>query len=172
MQMLKRMGPLQGLLGMMPGMGKQLKDVDVDDKQVARIEAIIRSMTPEERNKPKVLNGRRRKRIAAGSGTTVTEVNRLVKQFEQVQKVMKSAAKMAGQQGSKRPRASRAAGGSGRGAASAAVGQGTAAGPRWTRRVSRACNRPPSAASVADPDLAGRRRGTAGRSMPAWRSLR
>jgi signal recognition particle subunit SRP54 len=101
MQMLKRMGPLQGLLGMMPGLGKQLKDVDVDDRQVARIEAIIRSMTPQERKQPKVLNGRRRKRIAAGSGTTVTEVNRLVKQFEQVQKVMKSAAKMAGQQGSK-----------------------------------------------------------------------
>ena len=101
MQMLKRMGSLQGLLGMMPGMGKQLKDVDVDDKQVARVEAIIRSMTPEERTKPKVLNGRRRKRIAAGSGTTVTEVNRLVKQFEQVQKMMKSASKMAGQQGSK-----------------------------------------------------------------------
>jgi signal recognition particle subunit SRP54 len=102
MQMLKRMGPLQGLLGMMPGMGKQLKDVDVDDKQVARIEAIIRSMTPKERQNPKgVLNGRRRKRIAAGSGTTVTEVNRLVKQFEQVQKVMKSASKMAGQPGAK-----------------------------------------------------------------------
>jgi len=104
MQMLKRMGSLQGLLGMMPGMAKQLKDVDVDDRQVARIEAIIRSMTREERTKPKVLNGRRRKRIAAGSGTTVTEVNRLVKQFEQVQKVMKSAAKMSGQQGGKPPK--------------------------------------------------------------------
>jgi signal recognition particle subunit SRP54 len=101
MQMLKRMGPLQGLLGMLPGMGKQLKDIDVDDRQVARIEAIIRSMTPQERQDPRVLNGRRRKRIAAGSGTTVTEVNRLVKQFDQVQKVMKSAAKMAGQQGAK-----------------------------------------------------------------------
>jgi signal recognition particle subunit SRP54 len=101
MQMLKKMGPLQGLLGMLPGMGKQLKDVDVDDKQVARVEAIIRSMTPQERKDPKVLNGRRRKRIAAGSGTTVTEVNRLVKQFGEVQRVMKSAAKMAGQQGMK-----------------------------------------------------------------------
>jgi signal recognition particle subunit SRP54 len=101
MQMLKRMGPLQGLLGMLPGMGKQLKDIDIDDRQVARVEAIIRSMTPQERHQPKVLNGRRRKRIAAGSGTTVTEVNRLVKQFEQIQKVMRSAAKMAGQQGSK-----------------------------------------------------------------------
>jgi signal recognition particle subunit SRP54 len=101
MQMLKRMGPLQGLLGMLPGMGKQLKDVDVDDKQVARVEAIIRSMTPQERRDPKVLNGRRRKRIAAGSGTSVTEVNRLVKQFAEVQKVMKSASKMAGMQGAK-----------------------------------------------------------------------
>ncbi len=102
MQMLKRMGSLQGLMGMLPGMGKQLKDVDVDEKQLARVEAIIRSMTPAERNDPKgVLNGRRRKRIAAGSGTTVTEVNRLVKQFAEMQRVMKSASKMAGQQGSK-----------------------------------------------------------------------
>lgn len=102
LQMVKRMGPLQGLLGMMPGMGKQLKDVDVDDKQFGRVEAIIRSMTPAERRDPKgVLNGRRRKRIAAGSGTTVTEINRLVKQFAEMQKVMKSASKMAGQQGMK-----------------------------------------------------------------------
>ena len=109
LQMLKRMGPLQGLLGMMPGMSKQLKDVDIDDKQFARVEAIIRSMTPQERRDPKgVLNGRRRKRIAAGSGTTVTEVNRLVKQFAEVQRVMKSAAKMAGQQGAK-PKGARGA---------------------------------------------------------------
>ena len=109
LQMLKRMGPLQGLLGMMPGMSKQLKDVDVDDAQFGRVEAIINSMTLAERRDPKgVLNGRRRKRIAAGSGTTVTEVNRLVKQFAEVQKVMKSAAKMAGQQGSK-PKGARGA---------------------------------------------------------------
>jgi signal recognition particle subunit SRP54 len=101
MQMLKRMGPLQGLLGMLPGMGKQLKDVDVDDKQLGRVEAIIRSMTPQERRDPKVLNGRRRKRIAAGSGTTVVEVNRLVKQFGEIQKIMKSASKMGGMQGAK-----------------------------------------------------------------------
>jgi signal recognition particle subunit SRP54 len=101
MQMLKKMGPLQGLLGMLPGMGKQLKDVEIEDKQVARIEAIIRSMTPQERRDPKVLNGRRRKRIAAGSGTSVTDVNRLVKQFADIQKVMKSASKMAGMQGTK-----------------------------------------------------------------------
>jgi len=109
LQMLKRMGPLQGLIGMLPGMSKQLKDVDIDDKQFGRVEAIIRSMTPKERRDPKgVLNGRRRKRIAAGSGTTVTEVNRLVKQFAEVQKVMKSAAKMSGQQGAK-PKGARGA---------------------------------------------------------------
>jgi len=96
MQMLKKMGPLQGLLGMLPGMGKQLKDLDIDDKQVGRVEAIIRSMTPRERRNPKVLNGKRRKRIAQGSGTTVTEVNRLVKQFREAQKLMKSVSKMAG----------------------------------------------------------------------------
>jgi len=96
MQMLKRMGPLQGLLSMMPGMDKQLADVDVDDRQLARVEAIIRSMTPEERADPRILNGRRRRRIAAGSGTTVTDVNRLVKQFGELQRVMRSAAKMAG----------------------------------------------------------------------------
>jgi signal recognition particle subunit SRP54 len=102
MQMLKRMGPLQGLLGMVPGMDKQLKGVDIDDKQFDRVEAIIRSMTPKERRDPKgVLNGRRRKRIAAGSGTTVTEVNRLVKQFQEMQKMMKSAARSVGQQGGK-----------------------------------------------------------------------
>lgn len=101
MQMIKRMGPLQGLLGMIPGMDKQLAGANIDDKQMAHVEAIIRSMTLEERQKPKVLNARRRRRIAAGSGRSVNEVNRLVKQFEQIQKVMKSAAKMAGQQGSK-----------------------------------------------------------------------
>ncbi len=102
LQMLKKMGPLQGLMGMLPGMDKQLKDVDLDDGQFDRVEAIIRSMTPQERRDPKgVLNGRRRKRIAAGSGTTVTEVNRLVKQFAEMQKVMKQAAKQAGGPGGK-----------------------------------------------------------------------
>ncbi len=99
MQMLKKMGPLKGLLNMMPGLGNQLKDIDIDDKQVGRIEAIIRGMTPEERRDPKVLNGSRRKRIARGSGVTVTEINRLVKQFQEAQKLMKSVSKMAGMQG-------------------------------------------------------------------------
>ncbi|MEX0952350.1 MAG: signal recognition particle protein [Nitriliruptoraceae bacterium] len=101
MQMIRRMGPLQGLMGMMPGMGRQMRDVDIDERQVSHMEAIIQSMTPEERRNPKLLNGRRRKRIAAGAGRSVPEINRLVKQFEQLQKVMKSAAKMAGQSGNK-----------------------------------------------------------------------
>ncbi len=96
LQMIKKMGPLQGLLGMLPGVGKQMKDLDVSDKQLAHVEAIIRSMTPAERQNPKVLNGSRRKRIAAGSGRSVTEVNQLVKQFAEMQKVMKSVSKMAG----------------------------------------------------------------------------
>jgi signal recognition particle subunit SRP54 len=96
MQQIKRMGSLQSLLGMLPGVGKQLKDLDIDDDQLKPVEAIIRSMTPKERRDPKgVLNGSRRKRIAAGSGTTVTEVNRLVKQFLEAQKMMKSVMKMA-----------------------------------------------------------------------------
>ena len=102
MQMVKRMGPLKGVLGMLPGVGSQIKDMDIDDKHLAHIEAIIQSMTLEERRNPKVLKkngGRRRKRIAAGSGRSVTEVNRLLKQFEEARKVMKSVSKMAGMEG-------------------------------------------------------------------------
>ena len=96
MQQLKKMGSIQSLLGMLPGMGKQMKDLDIEDGQLARVEAIIRSMTLKERREPKILNGSRRKRIAAGSGTSVTEVNRLVKQFGEAQKVMRSVMRMAG----------------------------------------------------------------------------
>lgn len=104
MQLLKRMGSLKGIVGMLPGVGKQLKDADLDERQLARVEAIIRSMTPKERHDPKgVLNGRRRKRIAAGSGTTVTDVNRLVNQFVEMQKMLKSAAKSAKTSGGKKP---------------------------------------------------------------------
>jgi signal recognition particle subunit SRP54 len=104
MQMVKRMGPLKGVLGMLPGIGQQVKDMDIDDKQLAHVEAIIYSMTLEERRDPRVLKkngGRRRKRIAAGSGRSVTEVNRLIKQFEEARKVMKSVSKMAGMDGMK-----------------------------------------------------------------------
>ena len=99
MQMVKRMGPLKGVLGMLPGIGKQLGDLDIDDKHLSHIEAIIQSMTPAERRDINLLKrggGRRRKRIAAGSGRSVTEVNRLLKQFEEARKVMQSVSKMAG----------------------------------------------------------------------------
>ncbi len=88
-RMMRRMGPLSSLLGMLPGVGKQLKDAKVDDSAVNRIEAIILSMTPQERRDPKIINGSRKRRIAAGSGTTIQEVGRLLNQFEQMRKVMK-----------------------------------------------------------------------------------
>jgi signal recognition particle subunit SRP54 len=90
MQQIKKMGPLQGLLGMIPGMGKALKDVDLDDGQLKRVEAIIHSMTTEERRNHKLLNGKRKKRIAAGSGRSAQEINELLRSFEEMQKMMKS----------------------------------------------------------------------------------
>ncbi len=89
MQALKKMGPLGGLLGMMPGMPKELKNAEIGDDALKPIEAIIRSMTPEERRRPELINGSRRTRIATGSGTTPGDVNRLVKQFSEMQKMMK-----------------------------------------------------------------------------------
>jgi signal recognition particle subunit SRP54 len=86
---LRSMGPLENLLGMIPGMGKALKDVKVDEKEFVRIEAIINSMTSRERRDHSLLNGSRRKRIAVGSGTTTTDVNRLVKQYLEMRKMMK-----------------------------------------------------------------------------------
>ncbi len=74
---------------MIPGVGKALKDVDIDDNAFKSIEAIIQSMTPAERSEPELLNGSRKKRIADGSGTTIQEVNRLIKQFEETRKMMK-----------------------------------------------------------------------------------
>ena len=89
MQALKKMGPLGGLMGMMPGMPKEMKDAKISDDQLKPVEAIINSMTPLERRKPELINGSRRTRIANGSGTTVGDVNRLVKQFSEMQKMMK-----------------------------------------------------------------------------------
>jgi signal recognition particle subunit SRP54 len=89
LQQLKKMGPLQNVLGMLPGVGAQLKGAEIGDDQVKRTEAIIRSMTPEERENPSIINGSRRTRIAKGSGTQVQDVNRLVKQFGEMQKMMK-----------------------------------------------------------------------------------
>jgi signal recognition particle subunit SRP54 len=86
---IKKMGNVKDLLGMMPGMGKALKNVDIDDDAFKYIEAIIYSMTPEERANPKIINGTRRKRLADGSGTSVQEVNKLMKQFAETSKMMK-----------------------------------------------------------------------------------
>lgn len=87
---IKKMGSLKDLLGMIPGMDKQLKNVNIDDKAFGKVEAIILSMTKEERNTPKILNGSRRLRIAKGSGTNIQDVNKLIKQFDDMSKVMKS----------------------------------------------------------------------------------
>jgi signal recognition particle subunit SRP54 len=94
MKQVRKMGPLSGIIGMLPGMGamKQLKDADVDERELDRVEAIILSMTPRERANPGVINGSRRKRIAAGSGTKVQQVNQLVKQFDQMKVMMKAMA--------------------------------------------------------------------------------
>jgi len=92
-KMLKRMGPLENILGMIPGMDK-LKDSSIDEKQLKRVEAIVLSMTPQERARPDILNARRRQRVARGSGTTVTEVNNLILRFNQMRKMMKNAGQM------------------------------------------------------------------------------
>ena len=89
MQQVRRMGPLGSLLKMMPGVGQQLGNLNVDEKELDRLEAIIRSMTPEERANPSIINGSRRRRIAHGSGTSVQAVSHLVKQFSQMKKLMK-----------------------------------------------------------------------------------
>ena len=86
---MRRMGPLQGLLGMIPGVGAQMRGMKVDERELDRIEAIILSMTPEERRRPELIKGSRRLRIARGSGTNVQAVNQIVKQFAQVRKVMR-----------------------------------------------------------------------------------
>lgn len=87
-KMIKKMGSLSSLLGMIPGLGSQIKNVNVDEKALIKVEAIINSMTKEERASPKILNGSRRKRIARGSGTTIQDVNRLIKQFSEMQKMV------------------------------------------------------------------------------------
>ena len=91
-QQVKKMGDIKDLAGMIPGVGKALKNVDIDNDSFKGIEAMIMSMTPLEREKPELINGSRRKRIADGSGTTIAEVNRLLKQFESTRKIMKGVA--------------------------------------------------------------------------------
>jgi signal recognition particle subunit SRP54 len=107
MQQIRKMGPLQGLLGMLPGMGKALKDVQLDEADMKRVECIIQSMTPHERRNPKVLNGKRKKRIAAGSGRSAQEVNELLRSFDEMQKMMKSLGGMQGMGGIKGMKAMR-----------------------------------------------------------------
>lgn len=94
LQQIKKMGPLEQLLGMIPGVGKQLQGVQIDDRAFVKVEAIINSMTLQERRKPQILNGSRRKRIAAGSGTRVQDVNQLLRQFEEMKKMIKRMKKM------------------------------------------------------------------------------
>jgi signal recognition particle subunit SRP54 len=91
-QTMKSMGPLKDILAMLPGSGSLLREVDVDDRDLKRVEAIIQSMTPEERQNPKIIGGSRKRRIASGSGTKPQDVNRLLKQFADAQKMMKTLA--------------------------------------------------------------------------------
>jgi signal recognition particle subunit SRP54 len=92
-KMLKKMGPLQNVMKMIPGLGNQLKDVDIDERQLARVEAIVLSMTPQERRMPHVIDGSRRKRIADGSGQTIQDVNKLLSARKQMEKMMKQMGK-------------------------------------------------------------------------------
>jgi signal recognition particle subunit SRP54 len=94
LRQVRRMGPLTGLLKMIPGLGgAELSGMKIDDRELDRVQAIITSMTPQERSDPSILNGSRRRRIAAGSGTSIHAVNQLVKQFGQMQKVMRQIQK-------------------------------------------------------------------------------
>jgi len=102
MQQMKKMGPLKDILGMMPGVNQsQLSGVDIDEKSLTHVEAIIQSMTKHERRDPTILNGSRKRRIASGSGRTIQEVNRLLKQFDEMRKMMKGFAGGMGKKGKK-----------------------------------------------------------------------
>jgi signal recognition particle subunit SRP54 len=101
MRQVKRMGPIQNIVGMLPGVPKELRDAQIEDSEIARVEAIICSMTPAERRDPSIINGARRQRIARGSGTTTSDVNGLLKQFKLVQQMMKSASGGRGMKGMK-----------------------------------------------------------------------
>jgi len=99
MQQVKKMGPLQNIVGMLPGIPKELRKAEIDDREVARVEAIIKSMTREERRTPEIMNGSRRLRVANGSGVTTNEVNQLLKQFKDMQKMMKMMSRAKGGRG-------------------------------------------------------------------------
>jgi signal recognition particle subunit SRP54 len=98
---IRKMGNIKDLLGMIPGMGKAIKDVDIDDSSFKKIEAIIFSMTPEERTNPDLINGKRRERLAKGSGNSIQEVNQFLKQFEEMKKMMRNFTKMSAAGGMK-----------------------------------------------------------------------
>lgn len=103
MDQVKKLGPIDQILDMIPGMGnmKQMKDIKVDDKQMGRIEAIVHSMTTQEKQNPDMINHSRRKRISVGSGTSLAEVNRLIKQFDEMRRMMKQFSDMMGPKGGK-----------------------------------------------------------------------
>lgn len=105
LKLIKKMGSLKDLLGMIPGVDRAMRGAEIDEKAFGRVEAIILSMTSQERGNPRVLNGSRRKRIAAGSGTSIQDVNRLIKQFEDMQKMMRNMTKgkMANMMGNRQP---------------------------------------------------------------------
>ena len=105
MRQMKKMGPLSGIVGMLPGMPKELRQAEIDDAELGRVEAIICAMTPEERRDPTVINGSRRLRIAQGSGTSTQQVNAMLKQFKMVQQMMRSMTKAAKGKKGKRGRA-------------------------------------------------------------------
>ncbi len=96
MQQIKKMGPIQNLVGMLPGIPKEIRNAEIDDREIARVEAIIRAMTPEERRDPSIMNGSRRLRVANGSGMTTSDVNQLLKQFKEMQKMMRFLGKKGG----------------------------------------------------------------------------
>jgi signal recognition particle subunit SRP54 len=98
-KMIKKMGSLKSLLAMVPGLGSAIKNADIDDKQLVKVESIIQSMTKKERINPKILNGSRRKRIAKGSGNSIQDVNRLIKQFEEMQRMVKMVSSKSGKTG-------------------------------------------------------------------------
>lgn len=98
---IRSMGPIENLLSMIPGIGKQIKNVQVDEKEFTKIEAIINSMTPKERRNPQILNGSRKRRIALGSGTTVTDVNKVLKQYKEMKRMLKMFKGKKGKRGKK-----------------------------------------------------------------------
>jgi signal recognition particle subunit SRP54 len=110
MQQIRKMGPLSNLMSMMPGVPKEMKNAEIDERELDRLEAIIRSMTAEERVNPVIIDGSRRRRIADGSGTSPNEVTQLVKQFREMQKMMKKMGGMGAMGGRKGKKAKKGKG--------------------------------------------------------------